>query len=147
MNLINELLEGARKEGACQKARGVEDLDQLRDLYLSPEGLEFCINHNYPGHKAWKKIKEHWGKAELGKRNIFIDDPVPVLQVNPGTIILVGKKTEAFITATGADEIQRIIALHGAKAKLGAKDYAVVDLIFDKDSRIEYELDKTSILL
>lgn len=147
MKLIEELLAGAKALGACRKAGGIETLDQLLDLFLSPQGIEFCMNHNYPNRKTWKKIKEHFGEKALTERNIFIDDPIPVLDVNPGTIILVGERTSAYITAEGAEQTQRIIVLHGASAKVGAKNYAVLNLIYDKTARIDYQIDKTSILL
>ena len=147
MKLIDELLQGAKAQGACEKAEGIESLDQLLDLYLSPQGLEFCINHHYPTREQWKAIKEQWGETELCKRNVFIDDPHLILDVNPGTAIFVGEKTHAYITATGSDQTQRIISLHGAKANVSGRDFAVLDLIEAEGGIIEYALDKTSIKL
>ena len=147
MKIIEELLAGAKAQGACRKAGKIKDLDQLVELYLSPQGLEFCINNNYPSPEQWQAIKEAWGETELAKRNVYINEPHLVVDTNPGNIILVGEKTEAYITASGANRTQTIIALHGAKAHVTGSDYAVLNLIEATGGTIEYHIDKTCIKL
>ena len=147
MKIIEELLAGAKAQGACRKAGNIQNLDQLVELYLSPQGLEFCINNNYPSPEQWQAIKEGWGETELAKRKVYINDPHLVNDANPGSIILVGEKTEAYITASGADRIQTIIALHGAKAHVTGREYSVLNLIEASGGTIEYHIDKTCIKL
>lgn len=147
MKIIKELLAGAKANGACRKAGNIQNLDQLVELFLSAQGLEFCINHNYPSPDQWQAIKEAWGETELAKRNIYINISKKVNCSNPGNLILVGEKTEAYVSASGTDNIQTIIALHGAKAHVKGSDYAVLNLIETTGGTIGYNIDKTCIKL
>lgn len=145
MKLIKELLDGANALGACRKTTGIDTLDKLVALYESPQGREFCAQHNYPSREQWSEIAKHWSKDELHQRHIYIDEPAMQVVYNPGTAVVVGSCLHA--TFNGADEAQRIIALHGAKVTIFADNYAVFAVDNDGTADVASTKDDTSIQL
>ena len=51
--MITLLLDKARALGACRKTDGVTTLDDLLNLFRSPQGLEFCLRHHFPSHEEF----------------------------------------------------------------------------------------------
>ena len=148
MKMIKELLDEAGTLGACRLTEGVDTLDKLIALYLSPQGREFCARRRYPTRLQWLRISQHWKNNELRARNIFIDcRDANILERNPGNIVLVGASTKAQVLLTGADEKQTVIALHGATAVITASDYAVFEVIADDTTQISITKDDTTVQL
>lgn len=145
MKLIKELLEGATALGACRKTDGIDTLDKLVALYESPQGREFCSKHDYPSPEQWEEISRHWSREELHRHHIYIYEPEPQTVHNPGTAVAVG--TTLHTTFDGADEIQRIIALHHAAVAVRADNYAVFAIDNDDTTEVSITKDNTSIQL
>ena len=145
MKMIKELLDGATALGACRKTDGIDTLDKLVALYESPQGREFCAKHNYPSREQWTEISQHWSKDELRQRHIYIDEPELQALYNPGTAVAVGTCLHA--TFNGADEAQRLIALHGANVTICADNYAVFAVENDGTADVAITKDETCIQL
>lgn len=145
MKLIKELLDGATALGACRKTDGINTLDKLVALYESPQGREFCAKHNYPSREQWSEIAKHWSKEELRQRHVYIDEPTLQVAYNPGTAVVVGTSLHA--TFNGADETQRIIALHGSSITICADNYAVFAVDNDDTADVAITKDDTTIQL
>ena len=145
MKLIKELLDGANALGACRKTTGIDTLDKLVALYESPQGREFCAQHHYPSREQWSEIAKHWSKDELRQRHIYIDELTLQVVYNPGTAVVVGSCLHA--TFNGADEAQRIIALHGAKVTICADNYAVFAVDNDGTADVAITKDSTCVQL
>lgn len=147
MKMIKELLDGAKALGACRKTDGIDTLDKLVALYESPQGREFCAEHNYPSRLQWIHIREHWGREELRKRNIYVDEPTVQCVSNPGTVVAVGTKTCLHITLNNADNAHRVIAIRGTKVSICAEDYAVFEVVNDGTADIAITKDTTAVQL
>ena len=145
--MIKELLEGAKALGACRKIDGIDTLDQLVELYESPQGREFCMERSYPSRQQWTGIRDHWGGEELCKRNIYIDAAGAGCVCNPGTVVAVGSETCLHATLSGADEMQRVIALCGANVTICAENYAVFEVINDGTASVAVTKDATVVQL
>lgn len=143
--MIKDLLDGAIALGACRKTDGIDTLDKLVALYESPQGREFCAKHNYPSREQWTEIAQHWSMEELHQRHIYIDDSQDQNAYNPGTAVVVGTCFHA--TFNGADEAQRIIALHGANVTICAENYAVFAVDNDGTTDVAITKDDTCIQL
>ena len=148
--LIEELLEGARERGACGKAQGVDTLDGLVGLYLSPQGQEFCLKHGYPTGADWDRIRREIGEAELRRRGIYVDAGPGNRVKDPGAaVVAVGAGTELTVELTGPGEtVARIVALEGARVHVRARGYAVFEMVTDGKGFVEMiEKDETAIEL
>lgn len=144
MKMIKELLDGAKALGACRKTDGIDTLDKLVALYESPQGREFCAEHNYPIRTQWMRIVEHWGREELRMRNIYVDEPAVRCVCNPGAVVAVGSSTCLHVTLNGADEFHRIIALQGAKVTICAENFTVFEIINDGTADVAITQDSTA---
>ena len=112
----------ALQTGACKKINRVQDFPELIKLMFTPQGIEFCQAHNFPSVEVFRKNRE-----SLERLGVYVD---------AGNIALKGKEyvcivgdTDATIEAAGTKFIHTIILMHGARAKITAKDYAVLNIV------------------
>ena len=128
-----EFFETANRLGACSLLHGTESKEDLMRLLLTPQGTEFCTKNNFPSLEGLREFKGD--KAEgLG---IYID--TDTVLTNPVKTFLAGSTKAALYF----DTIGRynVILMHGAKAEIHARNYAVV---FVKNSGGEVVIDKDS---
>ncbi len=117
--IIDKIYAQAKQLGACDKFTGEEDLEALVRLFLSPQGIEFCIARHFPNTATFRLFKpyrmERWG--------IYIDAGDITLK-NPAKAVLIGRTT----ATVRCDTLERheVIVLHGAKALVSASRWAVV---------------------
>ena len=145
--MIKELLDGAKALGACRKTDGIDTLDKLVALYESPQGREFCSEHNYPSRQQWIHIRAHWGREELRKRHIYVDESNVQCVCNPGMVVAVGANTCLHATLNNADNAHCIIAIRGAKVTICAENYAVFEVLNDGTADVAITKDETAIQL
>ena len=112
----------ALQTGACKKINRVQDFPELIKLMFTPQGIEFCQDHNFPSVEVFRKNRD-----SLERLGVYVD---------AGNIALKGKEyvcivgdTDATIEAAGTKFIHTIILMHGARAKITAKDYAVLNIV------------------
>ena len=112
----------ALQTGACKKINRVQDFPELIKLMFTPQGIEFCQDHNFPSVEVFRKNRD-----SLERLGVYVD---------AGNIALKGKEyvcivgdTDATIDAAGTKFIHTIILMHGARAKINAKDYAVLNIV------------------
>ena len=112
----------ALQTGACKKINRVQDFPELIKLMFTPQGIEFCQDHNFPSVEVFRKNRD-----SLEGLEVYVD---------AGNIALKGKEyvcivgdTDATIEAAGTKFIHTIILMHGARAKITAKDYAVLNIV------------------
>ena len=107
----------ALQTGACKKINRVQDF-----LMFTPQGIEFCQDHNFPAVEVFRE-----NRSNLQGLEVYVD---------AGDITLKGKEyvclvgdTKATIEASGAKFTHTIILMHGARAQINAKDYAVLNIV------------------
>ena len=112
----------ALQTGACKKINRVQDFPELIKLMFTPQGIEFCQDHNFPSVEVFRKNRD-----SLERLGVYVD---------AGNIALKGKEyvcivgdTDATIEAAGTKFIHTIILMNGARAKITAKDYAVLNIV------------------
>lgn len=137
--MIKRLIRQAKALGACKLLDSANTLHQVVALFLSPQGREFCLKHDFPTIEAWRAADAKYDLAELG---IYVDAGMITLD-NPGEIAIIGD-TYASVLCYGADKAQRITAMHGARAAIDARHYAVVDACADASSSVTVRTDKTA---
>jgi len=119
---VDAIREMALQTGACKKINRVQDFPELIKLMFTPQGIEFCQDHNFPSVEVFRKNRD-----SLERLGVYVD---------AGNIALKGKEyvcivgdTDATIEAAGTKFIHTIILMHGARAKITAKDYAVLNIV------------------
>ena len=114
---VNEIMRKAIELGACKESGKATDWKSLAWLFFSPQGREFCANHNYPSLNVFRTMK---GKVEsLG---VHIEE---VVEESNKDIALIGEG-ESVLRFYSTEKPYRVILMHGAKVKIYAGMYSVV---------------------
>lgn len=122
MDLVKQLYEEALPLKPCSLFRGTETFREMMQVFLSPQGLEFCISHDFPRDEHLAAIREA-GAADMG---VHIDEGSG-LALNPRTIVLVGDTDfDLFYDTVGY--ACRVALMKGARCKIHASGYAVVSV-------------------
>lgn len=125
--LINKIYKQAKHLNACDKFSGTEStLDEIVELFKSPQGVEFCLKNYFPNTQTLRLFKQY----DTAKYDIYIDAGNITLN-NPRKAIIIGHTT-ATINCSGTDERHEIVAMRGAKVIINARDWAVVFCNGDK---------------
>lgn len=110
----------AKALSACDMFSGNESKEQTIRLFLTPQGIEFCQKHNFP---TLEDIRYFRGK--VAERNGVYIDAGPLKLHNAERIALIGN-TEAELSYDDNTKRHIVVMMHGAKARITAKGYAVV---------------------
>ena len=112
----------ALQTGACEKINRVQDFPELIKLMFTPQGIEFCQDHNFPSVEVFRE-----NRSNLQGLEVYVD---------AGDITLKGKEyvclvgdTKATIEASRPQLTPTSLLMHGARAKINAKDYAVLNIV------------------
>lgn len=113
---VDEILKKAVGLGACAKSETASDWRSLVWLFFSPQGCEFCKEHNYPDLDMFRKMK---GNIEC--YGVHVEENIK--SVNEDKAIISGT---AELTYHGVDRSFKVIIMHGATVHLKVGNYAVV---------------------
>lgn len=127
--LLKKLKAQFTVPGHCGMVTPELDFEETVKLIETPRGSEHCARWNLPSLDLLTALKSE------APDNWYIEEPEVEL-VNPDTVILAGYYTDATITVDGTNGAH-IIMLHGAKAKIIAKDRAVVVIDRATDTKLE----------
>ena len=117
--LIQQIYKQARLLGACELFTGKErTLEDIVHLFVTPQGIEFCINNHFPNMETFRLFKPY----NVERFGIYIDAGTITLH-NPERAILIGNTAATINNDTL--EAHEIILLHGAKAIINASGWAV----------------------
>lgn len=117
---IRRIYEQATKLGACQLFTGEEKtLDDIIRLFLTPQGIEFCVKHNFPSLTTIRGFK----KYGVEKYGIYIDAGEVTLK-NPQKAVIIGK-TSATVDCDSC-ELHKLVFMHKANGTVNASGWAVV---------------------
>ena len=120
MKIINEIHSKARQFKSCLLFNGKESFDELIELLMSAQGLEFCLKNNFPELNYF----EQFDRLELAKKGVYVNAGIVEIS-NVENVLLVGN-TEAKLIYNNTDVAYKISVLHGATASVHASNYAVV---------------------
>ncbi len=120
--IIRKIYGQASLIGVCPLFTGKERaLDDIVALFLSPQGIEYCIHHHFPNIATMRMFKEY-GMERYG---IYIDAGVVTL-VNPERAVLIGR-TSATVNCDTCER-HEVVFMHGAKGTVNATGWAVVSV-------------------
>ena len=139
--LIQQIYKQARLLGACELFTGKErTLEDIVHLFVTPQGIEFCINNHFPNMETFRLFKPY----KIERFGIYIDAGTITLH-NPKRAILIGN-TVATINNDTLDT-HEVILLHGAKAVVNASGWAVCKAIVAEDCYIDSNVTDNAIIL
>lgn len=118
---IRELYAQAQSFGVCDKFTGAETTAQLLDLFMSPQGIEFCAKNHWP---TLAQIREFKG-PQAEQVGLYIDAGDIVLH-NSESVVLIGNTHATFTFCDHAEMRHKIVVMHGAEAYVNACGWAVV---------------------
>lgn len=113
---VDEILKKAVGLGACVKSGTATDWRSLAWLFFSPQGCEFCKEHNYPTIEMFRAMKKN-----VEPYNVHVEEDINA--VNEDKAIISGT---AELTYHGTDRAFKVIIMHGAIVHLKVGNYAVV---------------------
>lgn len=110
------LLNTAIKLGACDKVKNIKNKEQLAKLFFSPQGVEFCLEHNFPSLDDFRDLE-----FDTTKYGVYIDTEVYLENTDVALINSKGK-----LKFRGTDRYYRVVLMHGSECEIEVSDYAVV---------------------
>lgn len=119
----------AKRKGACElfpHFNGGESVEHLAKLMFTPEGAEFCIDNRFPDIATLRTFKPY-NPRQYG---VYIDDGE--VEINNRDCYIIGD-TNATVQLSEVKGFD-VYLMHGAKAEIIAKEYAVVRVIADSKS-------------
>lgn len=136
---VKDIIEKTVLLGACDKSSKATDWKSLAWLFFSPQGREFCLNNNYPDIATFRNIRQH-----IEPYGIFVEKKVD--RKNEDTA-LIGSDDVSILSFSGVEKAYKVILMHGAKAVIRLRNYAVVK-IESSESWFEVENeDNTGVVL
>lgn len=110
----------AERYRQCNLFKGTErTVEELANVFTSPQGLEFCMRYHFPNMATFRLFKGSGAE----KYGIYIDAGTITLK-NPDKAILIGHTSATIYCDTLEKHV--ITLLHGAKAVVNASKWAVV---------------------
>lgn len=126
MNLSNKLKKQAVSLGLCEKwtnGWGNPSKDELVEKYI--KGIDFCIEHNYPGNDF---IKKHFG-VTAEKYGIFTDKFIELY--NPDITVLNGSCVGSIVF--DGYSVGTIYIRHDSNVRIVCRDQAFISIrLYDK---------------
>ncbi len=123
-DIVGRMHEAATRLGVCPLFTGRESTpEEIFSLFFTPQGLEFCLGHDFPGMDLWRELRA-FGAEDFG---IFIDAGDITLR-NPWRAALVGD-TRAAVICDRLDKATHraphVHLLQGASADIRATNWAM----------------------
>lgn len=132
--------EVAQKLAQCKMFSGNEDIAGLVDLLTSPQGIEFCLNNQFPALPTFRQFKQY----DPEKYGVYIDAGGMVVK-NPERIVLIGRTSATLNFDT--NERHEVILMHGARCVINASRWAVVSYKSTPDCQVICNITQNAIVL
>ena len=132
----------AEKYRRCDMFKGTEStVDELAAIFLSQQGLEFCIRYRFPSLATFRLFKAQEVDRKYG---IYIDAGNITLR-NPDRAVLIGRT----VATVDCDKCKRheIVLLHGARAVINASGWAVVPVTASSGCSFIKNISENAIIL
>ncbi len=110
----------------------LHSLDDLVRVLFHPQGVQFCIENNFPS----LGILRHFKHLNVETLNVYIDAGEVKLH-NPSRVYLIGE-TSATITCDKGRS--NIMLMHGAKASVVASKWSVAIIQNTEDCEVDIDI-------
>lgn len=104
----------------CNMFKGDETLEQLAELYKTPQGVEFCMRYHFPNLATLRTFK----RDRPERFGIYLDSGSITINEPKGKILLIGRTT-AVVNCSQLKNYN-VVCLHGARVIINASKWAVV---------------------
>jgi hypothetical protein len=125
MNIIEHIHAQRNALSDCGRDifKGTETIEELAALFRTPQGMEFCEEHSFPGIETWRELGL---THDLSRFGIYVDAGHISLS-NVQHVTLIGSTTGEL----RYDELKRntVMVMHGARVKIKASGYALVYIV------------------
>lgn len=116
---VDKIVKVAQKYKACAKALEIDSIESAISVLLSPQGREFAINTKFPSIETFRDNKS----ALENLSNVLVDASATVSNIY--NMVIAGDSEITFI-ASNTKALYHIVAMHGARVKIKASNYAVI---------------------
>lgn len=140
MKTVSDIMKQALINGACSKSSSVSDWKTLAWLFFTPQGMEFCEKTNTPKLSEFREMD-----MSISEFGVFVDKG-EINRSNDSNIALIGN-TYGKVVFDDNTKVHKVILMHGSKAFIVARNYAVVRLVNIGNCDVKINKDKTSIIL
>ncbi len=116
---VEKIVNTAARFNACNIVSEIKDMNSAIATLLTPQGREFAMRTGYPSFAAFRE-----NVAELSRiPGVFIDAGKCVCSIYD--TVSVG---DTFLTvmAFGVERIYHVMAMHGARVRIDARNHAVI---------------------
>lgn len=117
---IEDIRKNALRLGACAKAKELGSIKEAVDLLLTPQGREFAMKTCFPDLATWRENPYEVDNTEMVLLDMGSDN-----YAENEDCIAVGNTTLE-ILFDNPDRLYHVMAMHGAKIIIKARNYAVV---------------------
>lgn len=118
---VKDIIQEAVRRGACSASGKATDWRSLVRLFFSPQGREFCRDHNYPAIEMFRSMRE-----QVKPYGVYVEEAAFARNRD---VALIGRSEPASeLSFSGVDKAYKVILMHGAKAIIHVGRYAVVRL-------------------
>lgn len=131
MSLVKDIYKKAVEidSKVCDKFTGKENYNEIVELLLSIQGIEFCTKYSFPKLDYFEGFLKDNNPC---KKGIYIN--AGVIETENEEIVLLVGNTNAVLKYNNTDVGYKVILMHGARAEIIADNYAVVFLYGEKDN-------------
>ncbi len=128
--VIRIIVSQAKRLGACSLLTGKESsVDDIVRLFLTPQGIEFCMKHHFPDIQTLRLFKSE----NVERYGIYIDAGEIAL-TNPEKVVLIGN-TKATILCDTLEK-HTVYLLKGSQAVVCASAWSVIGLSAEKGCKV-----------
>ena len=138
--ITKDVCDMARNLGACRLIDDIKDIEILSKYIFRPQGLEFCILHQFPSLQVMRQYKDN-----VSRYGYFIDCGF-ISRSNDNNIVLAGDTTGE-LSFDDPTSLHKVILMHGAQAIINASNYAVIQIYQIGDCDVTINKDQTAIIL
>lgn len=137
---VNNLYQQALALGVCSRFTGKESTDELMKLFLTPQGIEFCLENNFPDLATWRTLSD-----VARKYGIYIDAG-DIELTNEPMVVLIGKTNAKLYYNDQAKIGHEVIMTYNSRAHITASNSAVV-FVTKQSGKLKKTVKDNAILL
>lgn len=141
MDIVRQIYLESRRYKPCGLFRGTESMEELAELFLSSQGIEFCLVNEFPSREIFRRLKEH----DFSRMGIHIDEGKKALK-NPRMAVLVGD-CDFLLEYDTLDYPCKVVLMHGARAHIKASGFTVVRVEKQKGCGCNVETSNSAIVI
>lgn len=116
---IEKIVNTATRLNACRRVLGITDMESAISTLLTPQGREFAMRTGYPSLATFRD-----NLAEVSQvYGVYVDAGKCICAAHD---IVAAGDTDLTAIVSGTERLYHVMAMHGARVRIDARDHAVV---------------------